>query len=346
MSNRHLSRSIALQALFEWDFCASLEGSPAEALAKAVAVEDAKKSAKSGAKTSAKKTAKKADAVPSKKRTGEDISAIIKRDIAEFAPGMSDPSFVETLIKGVVAKKTEIDDIIVKAAPEWPLDKISIVDRNVLRIGLYELIFSDRDEVPAKVAINESIELAKNFGGENSGKFVNGVLGAVYKELGEPGKDAEPRKKKPAEVPYEKMLIQNLGGAVVCAKDAKEKGGEIYMAFVHDIFGHWTLSKGKILEGDVRQGTVNKVKEEIGLDVEITDDLGQNEYIANDPEKGKIRKQVHYFLAKSKYTDLNLAKKPGLDDAKWFKLADILELNFYDDILPIVTKAVTLVANR
>ena len=241
-----------------------------------------------------------------------------------------------------MAKKTEIDDIIVKAAPEWPLDKISIVDRNVLRIGLYELIFSDRDEVPAKVAINESIELAKNFGGENSGKFVNGVLGAVYKELGEPGKDAEPRKKKPAEVPYEKMLIQNLGGAVVYAKDGKD----IYMAFVHDIFGHWTLSKGKIPEGDVRVGTVNKVKEEIGLDVEITDDLGSNEYIANDPEKGKIRKQVHYFLAKSKYTDLNLAKKPGLDDAKWFKLADILELNFYDDILPIVTKAVTLVANR
>lgn len=329
MSNRHLSRSIALQALFEWDFCAYLEG----------AVEAKNKKL---TKTGPKKTTKRSESTVEKKRTGEDISAIIARDIAEFAPGMSDQTFVESLIKGVVAKKPEIDTIIEKAAPEWPLDKISIVDRNVLRIGLYELIFSDRDEVPAKVAINEAIELAKNFGGENSGKFVNGVLGAVYKELGEPGKDAEPRKKKPAEVPYEKMLIQNLGGAVVYAKDGKE----IYMAFVHDIFGHWTLSKGKIPEGDVRVGTVNKVKEEIGLNVEITDDLGSNEYIANDPEKGKIRKQVHYFLAKSKYTDLALAKKPGLDDAKWFKLADILELNFYDDILPIVTKAVTLVANR
>jgi N utilization substance protein B len=344
MSNRHLSRSIALQALFEWDFCASLEGAieGAEKRDKENKVaKDGEKTVKKGEKSSMKYP-KNTEATPSKKRTGEDISAIIKRDILEFAPGMSDPSFVETLIKGVVAKKTEIDDIIVKAAPEWPLDKISIVDRNVLRIGLYELIFSDRDEVPAKVAINEAIELAKNFGGENSGKFVNGVLGAVYKELGEPGKDAEPRKKKPADVPYEKMLIQNLGGAVVYAQDGKE----IYMAFVHDIFGHWTLSKGKIPEGDVRIGTVNKVKEEIGLDVEITDDLGSNEYIANDPEKGKIRKQVHYFLAKSKYTDLALAKKPGLDDAKWFKLADILELNFYDDILPIVTKAVTIVANR
>jgi len=334
MSNRHLSRSIALQALFEWDFRSTLEG--AENDAKAAISAEGNEAGKP-----AKKTAKKAAASGSKK-SGDDLSAIVIRDIKEFAPGMTDSAFVETLIKGVVAKKTEIDDIIVKAAPEWPLDKISIVDRNVLRIGLYELIFSDRGEVPAKVAINESIELAKNFGGENSGKFVNGVLGAVYKELGEPGKDAEPRKKKPADVPYEQMIIQNLGGAVVWAKD----GNEIYMAFVHDIFGHWTLSKGKIPEGDVRQGTVNKVKEEIGLDVEITDDLGSNEYIANDPEKGKIRKQVHYFLAKSDYTDLHLAQKPGLDDAKWFKLADILELNFYDDILPIVTKAVTLVANR
>ena len=338
MSNRHLSRSIALQVLFEWDFCAFLEGAKKADGKADVDSASTKKSVKKGGK----KTEEKPDSKKASGKASESISAIMSRDIHEFAPGMSDPSFVETLIKGVVAKKSEIDDIIIKAAPEWPLDKISIVDRNVLRIGLYELIFSDRDEVPAKVAINEAIELAKNFGGENSGKFVNGVLGAVYKELGEPGKDAEPRKKKPAEVPYENMLIQNLGGAVIYSKDGKD----IYMAFVHDVFGHWTLSKGKIPEGDVRQGTVNKVKEEIGLDVEITDDLGQNEYIANDPEKGKIRKQVHYFLAKSKYTDLKLAQKPGLDDAKWFKLADILELNFYDDILPIVTKAVTLVANR
>jgi ADP-ribose pyrophosphatase YjhB (NUDIX family) len=136
------------------------------------------------------------------------------------------------------------------------------------------------------------------------------------------------------------MPIQNLGGAVVYAKHE----GNIYMAFVHDIFGHWTLSKGKIPEGDVRIGTVNKVKEEIGLDVKITEDLGNNEYIASDPELGKIRKQVHYFLAESEYGDIKLAEKPGLDDAKWFKLADILELNFYNDIVPIVTKAVTILS--
>lgn len=295
MANRHLSRSVVFQSLFEWDARGNHDA---------------------------------------------DAKSIVGRNAHEFAPGMADVSFMEELMKGVLAKKDDIDHIIVKAAPDWPLEKISPVDRNVLRLGLYELLFADREEVPAKVAINEAIELAKTFGGETSGRFVNGVLGAVYKELGEPGKDAAPaKKKKPAEVPYEQMPVQHLGGAVVYARDAEQ----IYMAFVHDIFGHWTLSKGKVAPGvEPTTGTIAKVKEEIGLDVGIKADLGTNEYIANDPELGKIRKQVHYYLAEAKFGDLTLAKKPGLDDAKWFKLTDILELNFYNDILPIVTKAVTM----
>ena len=77
----------------------------------------------------------------------------------------------------------DIDEIITKAAPEWPLDKINAVDRNILRIGLAELLFGNFEQVPPKVAINEAIELAKNFGGPSSGRFVNGVLGAIYKEM-------------------------------------------------------------------------------------------------------------------------------------------------------------------
>lgn len=309
MANRHLSRSVVLQSLFEWDFRTDRDGN-----------------------------APVHEAAP----------AIIERNAKEFAPGLADQTFVEALMKGIIAKRPELDTIIEKAAPDWPIDKISPVDRNVLRLGLYELLFADRTEVPAKVAINEAIELAKTFGGETSGRFVNGVLGAVYKELGEPGKDAAPtKKKKIADVPYEQMPIQHLGGAVVYGRHS----GQIYLAFVHDIFGHWTLSKGKIGvagEGgvDPAEGTISKVKEEIGLDVKIKADLGQNEYVANDPELGKIRKQVHYYLAEAPFGDLTLAKKPGLDDAKWFKLGDILELNFYNDILPIVTKAVTILSEQ
>jgi N utilization substance protein B len=108
------------------------------------------------------------------------LREIIERNLKEFGPGL-DESFVWELSLGVVKHLKEIDEIIKKSAPQWPIEQISIVDRNILRIGIYELVFGDKKAVPPKVAINEAIELAKGFGGENSGKFVNGVLGTVYK---------------------------------------------------------------------------------------------------------------------------------------------------------------------
>jgi N utilization substance protein B len=297
MANRHLSRSIVLQTLFEWDL------------------------------NSIERNA---------------INTVLERNISEFAPNKADMPYMDKLLDGILGKQAELDLILVKAAPEWPIDRISPVDRNILRLGLFELLFADRKEVPAKVAINEAIELAKQFGGENSSKFVNGVLGAVYKEIGEPGKE-ELSKRKKREVPFEEMPIERLAGAVVYA----ESDGVMYLALVHDIFGHWTLSKGRIEEGeDLNIGAVRAIKDEIGLTISIDAELGKNEYIATQPEKGKVRKQVSYFLTKSEYVDLVLEKKGGLDDAKWFKVADILELNFYEDILPIVTKAITMLVSR
>ncbi len=254
---------------------------------------------------------------------------------------------MQELLKGVVSRHTDLDLVISKAAPEWPMDRIALVDRNVLRIGLYELLFADRDKVPAKVAINEAIELAKSYGGENSGRFVNGVLGAVYKELGEPGKEEVSKKKK--DVPYEEMPVQHLGGAVVYAKQGKD----IYLALVHDIFGHWTLSKGKIGDAPeianetVEEGTVREIKEELGLNITIKEKIGENEYVASDPKAGKKRKHVSYFLAESPFAEIKLEQKGGLDDARWFRVSDALELNFYEDMLPIITKGLqTLTDNE
>ena len=138
MASRHLSRSIVMQSLYEWDF--------------------------------------------SGKKSGI-LEGIVEKNIKEFGPGLQDKDFIWQLIKGVVSKISNIDKIIEKAAPEWPIDQITIIDRNVLRIGLYELLYGNKEEVPPKVAINEAIELAKSFGGESSGKFINGVLGTVYKEI-------------------------------------------------------------------------------------------------------------------------------------------------------------------
>ena len=112
-----------------------------------------------------------------------DLAAILERNLGEFGPGLQEHGFAAELTRGVVENMPAIDTIISKAAPQWPIDQISIVDRNILRLGLYELLYEDRDAVPPKVAINEAIELAKNFGGESSGKFINGVLGTIYKQI-------------------------------------------------------------------------------------------------------------------------------------------------------------------
>jgi len=167
----------------------------------------------------------------------------------------------------------------------------------------------------------------------------NGVLGAVYKEIGEPGKDEIGKKKQKVE----ELPLEKLGGAIVYAKHE----GQYYLALVHDVFGRWTLSKGHI-EADAtpEAGVARVVSEELGLAAQVQDMVGENEYVASHPEKGKVRKHVWFFLATSEFEPLVLKKSGGLDDAKWFRLHDILDLNFYDDMLPIVTNAVQKLLDR
>lgn len=111
------------------------------------------------------------------------LPAMIEQNIAEFGVGLDDENkqFVQAIVGGVKQHADEIDAKISAYAPDWPLEQMSIVDRNILRIGVYELYFSD--QIPAKVAINEAIEVAKTYGGPSSGKFVNGILGAMYNDL-------------------------------------------------------------------------------------------------------------------------------------------------------------------
>ncbi|MFA7216872.1 MAG: transcription antitermination factor NusB [Candidatus Paceibacterota bacterium] len=297
MAQRHLSRSIVLQSLFEWDFS---------------------------------------------KKNSTEIMEIFIRNAEEFAPGIGETTFMENLIKGVIERQRDLDLIIEKAAPDWPIDKISVIDRNILRIGLFELLFADRSQVPPKVAINEAIELSKTFGGETSSKFVNGVLGAVYKELGEPGKDETSKDKKSKDGISANIPIEYLVGAVVYAKE----GEDMYLALVHDVFGHWTLSKGHIEGTDPDAEVVKVIQDEISLPIKVKEKLGSNQYLTHHPEKGKIKKNVSYYLAEAPFVDIKLENSGGLDDAKWFKMGDILDLNFYNDILPIVTKAINILLKK
>lgn len=119
----------------------------------------------------------------------EDLEGVVQlllRNQREFAPDFSDEGFSEAIVRGVMDHLDDLNETITKYAPEWPLEQITIVDRNILRIGVFELKYSN--DVPPKVAINEAIEVAKGFGGESSGRFVNGVLGAIFRDLVAQGK--------------------------------------------------------------------------------------------------------------------------------------------------------------
>jgi N utilization substance protein B len=259
------------------------------------------------------------------------MPTILDQTVADFGIGMDSLDFVRDLVEGIVHKKTLLDEIIEKAAPQWPIINIPLIDRNVLRMGLYELLFGDREQVPPKVAINEAIEMAKVFGGQNSGKFVNGVLGTVYREIGEPGKDQVSKEQGVSK----EMPTDHKGAALVYAYDPD---GVLQLGMVLDVFGYWTLSKGTVEEGEsVEEGTAREVREEIGLDVVVENKLGENEYIANHPQRGKVRKHVTYFLARGEYKPLVLeSNSGGLKDARWFPATEISDLTMYEDVTQII----------
>ena len=285
MASRHLSRSIAMQSLYEWDF--------------------------NGQKP-------------------ETLNDIIGKNMEEFGPGLDDKQFPRTLVEGVIEKLPQLDTIIEKAAPEWPINQIAMVDRNILRLGLFELLFGDHAAVPPKVAINEAIELGKSFGGESSGKFVNGVLGTVYGELGEPGKEHPKRGESVA------PKLEDYVGAVVFRREA----GAIQWAMIRDTFNHWTFVKGhRKPEESLEDGALRKVREEISLDGRVIALLGQNSYSARNEQGEPVLRKVNYFLVETEATTLTVEQNAGIVEAQWFPMAAVMQTKHYDDTNHIIEAA-------
>ena len=170
MSNRHLARTMAMQALYEWDF---------------------------------------------RGREGKGIEDIVKFVRSEFAPEFDDGGYVERQVKGVIENLGTIDELLNRFAPNWTVDTMTLIDRNVLRLGAYELKVDET--IPSIVAINEAIELGKTFGGDASGKFVNGVLGAIYKDAMESGV------KKQIDIDMEKKKAEKEA-AKAAGKPVQEEG--------------------------------------------------------------------------------------------------------------------------
>lgn len=252
--------------------------------------------------------------------TFEALHTLWKANTESLAHGEEDAAFSETILKTIAAKLPEIDAVIVRAAPQWPLEKIAIMDRTVLRIGLCELLYLSAS-VPPKVALNEAIELAKTFGGDSSPKFVNGVLGSVYRDMGSPRSDESPKEKDPA----------HAGGAVVVSREPEPK-----VALICDRFNYWTLPKSKVEEGELSHDAARRAaREELGLSISDLTPLTEHRFEAHEPEKGVVGKAVGYFGARVNPRPLS-PRKSSVKEARWFTKHELATLTLYEDLRPVI----------
>jgi len=282
MSNRHLARTLTLQALYEWDF----------------------------------------------RGRNIDPQTTLSHVISEFAPEYDDQGFTQSLMAGIVEKQEELDELITRFAPDWPLDKITVVDRNVLRLGIYELKYGG---LPHKVAINEAIELAKAYGGPSSGRFINGVLGSVFKELVSLG--LVPESSLEAELPVTQI---SAGGVVI-----RKSNDGYQVVLIKDGIGRWTFPKGKAEgEGSLEEIAVRETALETGLtDLKTHGEIGTIQVVVNEPGKLPTKKQVHYYLMSTQQIEISIKVGPGLQGGGWFPLATADQVVSYENARAILRDA-------
>ena len=149
-------------------------------------------------------------------------SEVLQRNIDRYSEVVDDKSFIVEIVEGVVAHQDELDGIIQPVAPDWPLSQIARIDRSLLRMGVYELMYNQ--SVPKKVVINECVELAKSFGADNSSKFINGVLGTVLKHIEEKLEGKKPPLKNPAVFKQQHQNLIIFGCFLLCLSPIKIKG--------------------------------------------------------------------------------------------------------------------------
>lgn len=260
--------------------------------------------------------------------------SILDRNCQEFLLLENSPEFALNLAIGVVLKKDIIDQIIEKAAPEWPISKISLIDRALLRLGIFELLYGGEYNIPPKVAINESIELAKAFGGDNSRKFVNGVLGGIFKEMQDGGQIEQ-------ESPKKEMKTEELVGACIF----KQENGTWKIGLIGDMFKHFTCPKGHVV-GD--KNKVEQLKEIVLREACVVchplDVVGDNSYIA-DSTDFILRKRVTYFLAEA-ISEESFVASDGIVSFGWYSEAELANIKIYKDMKSIIKKAFDIMEKR
>jgi len=243
----------------------------------------------------------------------------------EFATDLDDQGFAEKLLTSIIEKSQELDQLIAAHAPEWPLEQITPIDRNVLRIGIFELKFAS--DIPPKVAINEAIELAKAYSGQSSGKFINGVLGSIYKQMQEAGEKKDLETDPPREY--------SAGGVVFRKTD-----NSCQFALVLDAYNKWTFAKGHIeAEENQEDAAKREITEEIGINHIITHAyLGSIDIKVNEPNKRPVPKTVHYYLFETTDEKLTVSE-PEIKEAKWVDQEEALKLISYENAKEIFKAA-------
>ena len=277
------------------------------------------------------------------RETTEQINELIDYVVEEFTTGSPDRQMVEQSVFGLIKKKVIIDDILNKATSNWYVSTMFTVDRNILRMCVYEMIF-DRATVHPKISISESVELALRYGWQSNRKFVNGVLGSVYRELAATDPSIETRR-----VAYQNRHAgdefpteEKVSALVYSVKD-----NVVHMALVHDVWGYWTLPKGGAAEGeDTFTTCIREVSSEIGISITPTHILGENTYPTKHPEFGTIYKHTTYCLAHADHQKLFLVTSGGLDDAQWFPMDTVVDLRMYNDVVQMILKASVIIPSE
>ncbi len=264
-----------------------------------------------------------------------DYKSLLEKNIKNSEQELKEIQFTENLISNIMEKIEEIDEIIKKYAPEWPIQKITIIDRNILRIGIYELYFNN--EIPPKVAIDESIELSKSFGGDSSYRFINGVLGSIYKDL---NKSAEDTSKKLKDIKLSPNIKEISVGAIVYRKD----GDKTFFVLIKDAINKWTFPKGKIgLENPdetIKEAIEREILEETGIKkIEIKTYVDYLDVTVNQPAKPSYRKRLLYYLAETEQKDIQYEDSVTVKDAKWFDKDETIEVLGYKESKSLFKKA-------